>query len=104
MHSDRRGVHEVDLVLALQCAVLAVEAIERLDEFLFALILTVILCAIPKVRQVLDDATLTGTLILMRVSIGQIEARPQRRDLVLCDVGLDGTLQTLGALRSAGHM
>src|ERR1044071_6025093 len=63
-----------------------------------------IICAIPEVRQVLDDATLTGTLILVRVSVGQIEARPQRRDLVLCDVGLDGTLQTLGALRSRSHM
>src|ERR1044071_2547706 len=63
-----------------------------------------IICAIPEVRQVLDDATLTGTLILVRVSVGQIETRPQRRDLVLCDVGLDGTLQTLGALRSRSHM
>src|ERR1044071_9255987 len=41
-----------------------------------------IICAIPEIRQVLDDATLTGTLILVRVRVGQIEARPQRRDLV----------------------
>ncbi|WP_254225625.1 hypothetical protein [Burkholderia glumae] len=88
VHRDRGGIDQVDLVPALQRAVLAVQPIERLDEGLLGLVLRFRGGLVPEIRQALDDTLLRRALALVGMGVGQVEAGLQRRNLVLRDVFL----------------
>lgn len=51
---------------------LPLKAIKSVDEFLFASVLAIRLCFIPNLRQAFHNLSLTRTLALMGVCIGQI--------------------------------
>lgn len=103
VHRHRGGVHQVDLIAALERMVLTVKLIKRLDERLLALVLGQRLRALPQLGELSDDVGLGAALVLVGVGVGKIVPGFEGGNFVLSNVFQDTCFMRTDGLGRERH-